>query len=160
MLIKEIFLSLQGESTHAGLPCTFIRLAGCNLDCHWCDTPGARASSDGSELSIEEITAKVKELDCSLVEITGGEPLLQDGVNELISSLLKAGRKVILETNGTVSLAGIDRRVIKIVDVKCPSSGHGGSFELKNLDHLTPADEIKFVIADKNDYEYAKEFIN
>lgn len=159
MVISEIFRSIQGESTYAGLPCIFIRLAGCNLSCSWCDTPYARVPDEAKELTMEQVLDEVKKFDCRLLEITGGEPLLQNDTKKLISALFDGGYRVLLETNGSVSLEGLDRRLIKIIDVKCPSSGHAGSFLMENLDLITPDDEVKFVIGDREDYEFAKKFV-
>lgn len=159
MLISEIFLSIQGESTYAGLACVFVRLAGCNLSCSWCDTPYARGVEDAREMTADEIVNEVKGFHCGLVEITGGEPLGQSGAKELAKKLLTAGLKVLIETNGSVSLEGLSKRIIKVVDVKCPSSGHAGSFLMENLDYICPNDELKFVIATREDYEFARDFI-
>jgi len=159
MIVSEIFKSIQGESTYTGLPCVFIRLAGCDLRCNWCDTPYARVPEGALELTVEEILAKVRFFDCRLVEITGGEPLQQSETGALATALLDAGCRVLIETNGSISLAGLDQRIVRVVDVKCPSSGHAGSFLMENLNHITPEDEIKFVIADRADYEFAKRFI-
>ncbi len=159
MLISEIFVSIQGESTYVGLPCIFIRLEGCNLDCRWCDTEYARKPSGGVEMSVQEVVEKVRGFNNWLVEITGGEPLLQQEVRGLVTRLLDLDYKVLMETNGTISLEGLDERLIKVVDVKCPSSGHGDSFLLENLKHIGPNDEVKFVIGDRVDYEYAREFV-
>lgn len=161
MQINKIFLSLQGESTFMGLPCIFIRFAGCNLNCHWCDTPEARSPEENStEMSVARILEEVCSHSCRLVELTGGEPLLQSETDELICSLLALDKTVLVETNGSTELAGIDERVIKVVDVKCPSSGHEGSFLESNLDYITEKDEIKFVIGDRGDFNYAKDFID
>ncbi len=160
MLVSEIFLSIQGESTYAGLPCIFIRLAVCNLSCTWCDTPYAQTIDGSSELEINDIVNEVKRYNCRLVEITGGEPLVQAETIALVKRLLDDGFKVLIETNGSVSLASLDRRAVKIVDVKCPSSGHWGTFLLKNLDFITAEDEVKFVIGDRNDYDCAKQFLS
>ena len=159
MLISEIFLSIQGESTYMGLPCAFVRFAGCNLSCNWCDTAYARDAEKGIELTIDEIVKEVKKFHPGLVELTGGEPLLQTGAAFLANRLFEEGYTVLIETNGSISLEGLDSRVIKIVDVKCPSSGHGGSFLMENLNYITEQDEIKFVIKDRADYEYAERFI-
>lgn len=160
MLVSEIFLSIQGESTYAGLPCIFVRLAVCNLSCTWCDTPYAQTTEGSSELEINDIVNEVKRYNCRLVEITGGEPLVQAETIALVKRLIDEGFKVLIETNGSVSLASLDKRAVKIVDVKCPSSGHWGSFLLKNLDFITPEDEVKFVIGDRNDYDCAKRFLS
>lgn len=155
--VCEIFFSLQGESTFAGLPCVFVRLTGCNLDCSWCDT--LYAKTEFTPMSLEEILEKVESFDASLVEVTGGEPLIQEETPALISRLLDQGYQVLLETNGSQDLGLIDPRCVRIVDVKCPSSKEEGSFLLKNIELLTPGDEIKFVVGDRQDYEYARSFI-
>lgn len=161
MLISEIFLSIQGESTYAGMPCVFVRLGGCNMRCAWCDTGFARDAEGAVEMSVDDVVREVRKIRsaCSLAEITGGEPLLQPETLALVSRLLDDGFDVLIETNGSMTLAGIDGRAVKIVDVKCPSSAHVGSFLMENLDYITPQDEIKFVIADRNDYEFAVKFI-
>lgn len=159
MQVSEIFLSIQGESTYAGLPCVFIRFAGCNLSCAWCDTGFARSAEGARELTAAEVLSEVRRFSCRLAEITGGEPLLQDGSRVIMQALLDDGYVVLLETNGSVSLAGLDRRLVKIVDVKCPSSGHAGSFLIENLEYLSPDDEVKFVIGDRGDYEFARDFV-
>lgn len=157
MLVTEIFKSIQGESTFAGLPCVFIRLTGCNLRCHWCDT--AYAFQGGQTMSPEEILARVRQLGCSLVEITGGEPLLQPEVPALAEQLLAEGRRVLVETSGERFVGELPRAVVKIVDVKCPGSGESGKFRLENLEALERKDQLKFVILDENDYRYAREFL-
>ncbi|MEE8185852.1 MAG: radical SAM protein [Thermodesulfobacteriota bacterium] len=159
MRVSEIFFSIQGESTYAGLPCIFIRLAGCNIRCAWCDTHYAQDRDGGAEFSHDDIVNEIKKYNCSLVEITGGEPLLQDGTLPLLNKILELDYEVLLETNGTKDIQHVDTRVKKIVDVKCPSSGYGGSFLMKNLDFIIPNDEIKFVMADRNDYEFSKGFL-
>ncbi len=159
MLISEIFLSIQGESTYVGMPCIFVRLAGCNLACSWCDTPYARSVENSREMTIEEILGEVKKFKPRLVEVTGGEPLIQAETKELLKRLVNEGYQTLIETNGSVSLEGVEARVVKIVDVKCPSSGHAGTFVMDNGKCLTPDDELKFVIADAEDYEYAKRFL-
>jgi 7-carboxy-7-deazaguanine synthase len=153
----EIFYSLQGESSFTGLPCTFVRLSGCNLDCSWCDTRYAKDES--RSLSIEKIIDQVKALGCGLVEITGGEPLLQEKTSTLISQLLDLNFQVLLETNGTLSIGDIDPRCIRILDIKCPSSNEANSFLFKNLEYLTKKDEIKFVVGSRKDYEFARAII-
>lgn len=158
MLVSEIFLSIQGESTYVGLPCIFIRLAGCNLECKWCDTPYARTPEEAREMKVDEVIKEVGKYDCWLVEITGGEPLLQDETRELAKRLADLDYKVLIETNGSISLKGLDKRLIKIVDIKCPSSGQEGAFLTDNLARLTGEDEVKFVIGDREDYEFAKGF--
>lgn len=157
MLVTEIFKSIQGESTFAGLPCVFIRLTGCNLRCHWCDT--AYAFQGGQTMSPEEILARVRQLGCSLVEITGGEPLLQAEVPALAEQLLAEGQRVLVETSGERFVGELPRAVVKIVDVKCPGSGESGKFRLENLEALEGKDQLKFVILDENDYRYAREFL-
>lgn len=158
--ISEIFCSIQGESTYAGLPCIFIRLAGCNLRCEYCDTTYSHESE--INLSIEDIITKVKEYDpIKLIEITGGEPLLQPEVYKLFESLHKNGYNILLETNGSISLKDVPEYVIKIVDVKCPGSGEENSFLLENLEFIDQEkDEIKFVLSDNYDFNWAKDFIN
>ncbi len=169
MVITEIFKSIQGEGTRAGLPCVFVRLTGCNLRCTWCDT--AYAFYGGAKMELAEIVSRVRGLagaagdsgddaarQISLVEITGGEPLLQPEAPELMRQLLELGFTVMVETSGERSLAGLPREVIKIVDVKCPDSGEADTFRAENLEALTPDDEIKFVIASRRDYEFAREF--
>ena len=157
MLVTEIFKSIQGESTFAGLPCVFIRLTGCNLRCHWCDT--AYAFQGGQTMSPEEILARVRQLGCRLVEITGGEPLLQPEVPALAEQLLAEGQRVLVETSGERFVGELPRAVVKIVDVKCPGSGESGKFRLENLEALERKDQLKFVILDENDYRYAREFL-
>jgi 7-carboxy-7-deazaguanine synthase len=167
MVITEIFRSIQGESTYAGLPCVFVRLTGCNLRCRWCDT--AYAFYGGTRMAVEEVLAKVDELAAAakpaergtairLVEITGGEPLLQPDVYPFAERLLAAGYTVLVETSGERFVGRLPRAVVKIVDVKCPDSGQAGSFDPANLDALDGKDEIKFVIASRRDYEFAREF--
>jgi 7-carboxy-7-deazaguanine synthase len=165
MVITEIFKSIHGESTRAGLPCVFVRLTGCNLRCTWCDT--AYAFSGGTPMSVAEVFDKVREASLAsgegvakipLVEITGGEPLLQPEVYPLIELLLAARYTVMLETSGERYLGQLPREVIKIVDVKCPDSGAADTFDIANLDAVDRKDEIKFVIASRRDYEFAREF--
>ncbi|MCX6357937.1 MAG: radical SAM protein, partial [Candidatus Aureabacteria bacterium] len=143
--VIEIFKSIQGESTYAGLSCAFIRLAGCNLSCRWCDTAYAR--SGGEPLSIEQVLERIEPMRCALAEVTGGEPLLQPDVFALITRLIESGYTALVETNGSIGLAPLDRRAIKIVDVKCPGSGTCGSFRESNLAFLNRNDQLKFVIA-------------
>jgi len=152
--ICEIFYSLQGESTFTGLPCIFIRLARCNLNCSWCDT--RYANTDFQSMTLEKILKKTAAYHCRLVEITGGEPLLQENTPCLISRLLDQNHQVLLETNGSLSLKHIDPRCIKIMDIKCPSSNEKDNFLLENIRFLTHHDEIKFVIGSQKDYDYAK----
>ena len=157
MLVTEIFKSIQGESTFAGLPCVFIRLTGCNLRCHWCDT--AYAFHGGQQMTPEEVLARVRQLGGKLVEFTGGEPLLQREVSPLAAHLLGEGHRVLLETSGERFVGELPRPVVKIVDVKCPSSGESEKFCFDNLEVLERKDQIKFVILDENDYRYAREFL-
>lgn len=164
MFITEIFKSIQGESSYAGLPCIFVRLTGCNLRCTWCDT--AYAFHGGTKYSIEDVLARVEEFPrgnggdrVRLVELTGGEPLLQPETPELARRLLAAGYTVLIETSGERDVSVLPREVVKIVDVKCPDSGEGGTFRLANLEALEKKDEIKFVVASRRDYEFAREFL-
>jgi 7-carboxy-7-deazaguanine synthase len=158
MHIIEIYKSVQGESTFTGLPCIFVRLAGCNLRCTWCDSE--YTFTGGKKMSLDEVEAEVKKLaPVKLVEITGGEPMLQE--RELLpfmDRLLASGHTLLIETSGERPLENVPKAVHKIVDVKCPGSGEGGSFHLPNLNALTPRDEIKFVISDRSDYEFARDF--
>ena len=154
LTINEIFHSIQGESTWAGLPCVFVRLSGCDLRCAWCDT--AYAFAEGTSRSLDEVMAAVVAFDCPLVEITGGEPLLQEDVYPLMERLLAAGKTVLLETGGHRSTARVPSGVVKIIDVKCPGSGESGRTDWANLDRLTARDEVKFVLQDQTDYEYAR----
>jgi 7-carboxy-7-deazaguanine synthase len=158
MQITEIYKSLQGESTHAGLPCVFVRLTGCNLRCSWCDSE--YTFQGGRKMAVEEVLDEVSRLSPSgLVEITGGEPLLQErDVVPLMQHLLEDGYNVLLETSGERPLERVPLDVIKIVDVKCPNSGEGGTFCMENLEALCPQDEIKFVLSSRADYEFAREF--
>jgi 7-carboxy-7-deazaguanine synthase len=153
LTINEIFHSIQGESTHTGRPCVFVRLTACDLRCSWCDTP--YAFTEGSKMSLDAIVSQVEQYGCDLVEITGGEPLLQRDVYPLMQQLLDAGRTVLLETGGHVSIRDVPARVIRIIDVKCPGSGESAKMHWENLELLTPQDEVKFVIRDRADYEYA-----
>ena len=152
--VNEIVLTVQGEGTRAGLPCTLVRLTGCNLSCSWCDTPHAR--TEGSALTLDEILRRVAGLGCRRVEVTGGEPLIQPAAPELLRRLLRAGCQTLLETNGSIDLSPVERRVIKIVDFKCPSSGEAASNCWQNVHHLTRRDEAKFVLSDREDYEFAR----
>ena len=158
--IIEIYKSLQGESSHTGLPCVFVRLAGCNLRCAWCDSE--YTFKGGQRMTLEEVEGEVHRLspDGGLVEITGGEPLLQEReVVPLMDRLLAASYTVLLETSGERPLERVPSRVVKIVDIKCPDSGEGGTFRMENLSALTSHDEVKFVIASRRDYEFARDFI-
>jgi 7-carboxy-7-deazaguanine synthase len=159
MQITEVYKSLQGESTYAGLPCVFVRLTGCNLRCSWCDTE--YSFYGGKKMTPEQVLAEIERLTTAggLVEITGGEPMLQG--RELVpfmQRLLDSGYKVLLETSGERPLELVPAAVIKIVDVKCPGSDEGDTFRLENLETLTLRDEIKFVISDRADYEFARDF--
>ena len=155
--VNEIFYSLQGESTRAGLPCVLIRLTGCHLRCRWCDT--AYAFYEGEWLSRAEVLAKVAAFRCPLVELTGGEPLLQPGALPLLTDLCDAGYEVLLETSGAVDVAPVDPRVRKIVDVKCPGSGEVERNHWGNLDLLRATDELKLVVADETDYRWARDLV-
>ncbi len=159
MVITEIYKSLQGESSHAGLACIFVRLTGCNLRCSWCDSE--YTFQGGRKMSREEIFTEVQRLSPNggLVEITGGEPMLQEReLLPLMQQLLQAGYKVLIETSGERPLAQVPAAVIKIVDVKCPDSGEPDTFHLENLSALTQHDEVKFVLASRTDYEFARDF--
>ena len=167
MVITEIFKSIQGEGTRAGLPCIFVRLTGCNLRCTWCDT--AYAFHGGEKMSVEEVLARVDDLagraemsgapvSVPLIELTGGEPLLQEEIYPLAEKLLAAGYAVMIETSGERFIGGLPREVVKIVDVKCPDSGEPDTFEMGNLEALSENDEVKFVLSTRRDYEFAREF--
>ncbi|MGA8222596.1 MAG: radical SAM protein [Candidatus Acidiferrales bacterium] len=162
MVITEIFKSIQGEGTRAGLPCIFVRLTGCNLRCTWCDT--AYAFHGGTKYSVDEVIAQVRAISGAgpgrlpLVEITGGEPLLQPETPELAKRLLDAGFTVMIETSGEKYVGTLPREVIKIVDVKCPDSGEADTFDMSNLEAVDEKDEIKFVISTRRDYEFARDF--
>jgi len=158
MRVTEIFTSIQGESTFSGLPCTFIRMTGCNLRCKYCDTP--YALEGGEELDLDQILDRVREAGISLVELTGGEPLLQEECYLLINLLLEEGYTVLLETNGSLTLEKLDSRVMKIVDIKCPGSGMSEKMDFSNVNYLTGKDEVKFVISDKGDFDWAKGIID
>lgn len=151
--VNEIFLSIQGEGTRAGLPCTLIRLTGCNLRCRWCDT--RYAYDEGQAMDLAVVLARVKEFGCNLVEVTGGEPLAQPVALELMRRLCDDGRQTLVETNGSLDISPVDPRVARIVDVKCPTSGCSESNRLENMAALRGTDEVKFVIGDRGDYEYA-----
>ena len=157
MRITEIFHSIQGESSHAGRPCTFVRLTGCNLRCTWCDSE--YTFTGGERMSIDEVLARVDAFGCRLVEITGGEPLAQQEAFELIRRLADDGYEVLIETSGSIDIEPVDRRAKIILDVKCPGSGEVEKNRWSNLDKLCPHDEIKFVIADRTDYEWARALI-
>lgn len=157
--VCEIYLSIQGETSFSGLPCIFIRLSGCNLNCAWCDSEYSRYTQQ--EMSVDEIVEAINDYKpVDLVEITGGEPLIQQDTPILIETLSQIGYKVLLETNGSISIGDLPSQVINIVDVKCPSSGEKNSFLRDNLIYLDPEkDELKFVIGDRKDYDFAREFI-
>lgn len=158
MFLCEIFYSIQGESTYAGLPCVFVRTSGCNLRCSYCDTK--YAYEGGFEIAVYEILEKIKDYKCRLVEITGGEPLVQfEEVNLLIDLLLKNGYEVLLETNGSLSVKNIDPRVVKIIDLKCPDSGMMDYINWDNLKYLGKNDQVKFVLTSRKDYEWARDII-
>jgi 7-carboxy-7-deazaguanine synthase len=157
LTVNEIFHSIQGESTYAGRPCVFVRLTACDLRCAWCDTP--YAFYEGRKQSVDEVIEAVERYGCPLVEITGGEPLLQDDVYALMEGLLARGRTVMLETGGHRSIARVPRPVIKIVDVKCPGSGEAARNDWDNLARLAPHDQVKFVLKDRADYEFAREIV-
>ena len=157
LTINEIFHSIQGESTYTGRPCVFVRLTACDLRCSWCDTP--YAFTEGRKMSVDAVVDRVRSYDCPLVEITGGEPLLQNEVYPLMERLLEAGHTVMLETGGHLSIEQVPPRVIRIVDVKCPASGESGRNDWDNLRLIGPTDEVKFVILDRGDYEYARDVI-
>ena len=157
LTVNEIFYSIQGESTRAGEPCVFVRLTACDLRCSWCDTP--YAFYEGRKMSVDEVVSAVDGYGCPLVEITGGEPLLQQDVYPLMERLLDTGRTVLLETGGHRPIAQVPRDVIKVVDVKCPGSGEASKNDWSNLAALAPHDQVKFVIQDRADYEYARDVI-
>ncbi len=156
--VNEIFKSIQGESTYAGLPCSFIRLTGCNLRCSYCDT--TYAFEKGIDMTLEEILTDMELLGCNLVEVTGGEPLLQEGTGGLIKELLGQGYKVLVETNGSLNIDTISEEAIRIVDIKCPGSGMSERMDWKNIERLKPADEVKFVLSSREDYDWAKAVID
>jgi len=159
MQITEIYKSLQGESTYAGLPCVFVRLTGCNLRCSWCDSE--YTFQGGHKMTSQEVWDEVRRLspNAGLVEITGGEPMLQEReLVPLMRQLLEAGYRVLLETSGERPLERVPAEVIKIVDVKCPNSGEAGTFRSENLETLTAKDEVKFVLSGRADYEFARDF--
>jgi 7-carboxy-7-deazaguanine synthase len=153
LTVSEIYLSIQGESTHTGRPCVFVRLTACNLRCVWCDTP--YAFTGGSKMSIDEVIAQIRKLGCRLVELTGGEPLLQSDAIPLMDRLVADGFEVLLETGGHLPIDDVPEAVVAIVDVKCPGSGEADTVHWPNLDQLSPHDEVKFVIKDRVDFDYA-----
>ncbi len=157
LVVHEIYRSIQGESTFAGLPCTFVRLTGCNLRCTWCDTP--QAFYGGTRLRRADVLARALDLATPLVELTGGEPLLQPGVIPLLRELCDAGRTVLVETSGEADVSRVDPRVHKIMDLKAPGSGEAHRNRWSNLEHLGAGDEIKFVLTDRADYEWMRAVI-
>ena len=157
LTINEIFYSIQGESTRAGEPCVFVRLTACDLRCSWCDT--SYAFHEGQKRTLDEVIADVERYGCQLVEITGGEPLLQEDVYPLMRRLLDSGRTVLLETGGHRPIGDVPAEVIKIVDVKCPASGESARNDWSNLDALSPHDEVKFVIENRGDYDFAVDVV-
>jgi len=159
--ISEIFYSIQGEGTRAGLPCVFIRLQGCNLRCSWCDTPYAlEINQIEKTMTFAEIISEVEQYNCNFIEFTGGEPLQQTAVVDLINYFANKGKTIAIETNGYHSFSNIDQKVIKIMDIKCPGSKMQKFNNFNNLQHLTKNDEIKFVVLDKSDFDYALEIVN
>jgi 7-carboxy-7-deazaguanine synthase len=157
LTITEIFHSIQGESTYAGRPCVFVRLTGCPLRCTWCDT--AYAFYGGKDMTMDDIVEQVRAFDCGLVEVTGGEPLSQPASLPLLTRLCDEGFEVLVETSGAIDTVDVDRRVHVILDVKCPGSGMADRMHWPNLDRLAPQDEVKFVIKDRADYEWAREVV-
>jgi 7-carboxy-7-deazaguanine synthase len=157
LTINEIFHSIQGESTYAGRPCVFVRLTACDLRCSWCDTP--YAFHEGQKMPLEAVLDEVERYGCDVVEVTGGEPLLQQDVYPLMRALLDRGKTVLIETGGHRSIADVPRGVVKVMDVKCPGSGEAARMDWDNFDRLAPTDEVKFVIKDRADYEYATEVV-
>ena len=157
LTVNEIFYSVQGESSFTGRPCVFVRLTACDLRCSWCDT--AYAFEEGQKRSVDDVTDAVEQYDCGLVEITGGEPLLQDDVYPLMERLLASGKTVLLETGGHIDISRVPEPVVKVVDVKCPGSGEVERNDWANLTRLAPHDEVKFVIRDRADYEFASDVV-
>ena len=157
LTVNEIFHSIQGESTFSGRPCVFVRLTACDLRCTWCDTP--YAFDEGRKRPVEDVVREGAEVGCDLVEVTGGEPLLQDDVYPLMEALLAQGRTVLLETGGHRSTERVPEAVVTILDVKCPASGESHRNLWENLGRLRPHDEVKFVVQDRADYEYARDVI-
>jgi 7-carboxy-7-deazaguanine synthase len=157
LIVNEIFYSIQGESTYAGLPCVFIRLTGCNMRCAYCDT--VYAYDEGHLMQISDILDSIGAFHCNMVEVTGGEPLLQEETPDLISYLIQRKYQVLMETNGSFDICKTDPRCVKIMDIKCPGSGEHEKCDLRNFKHLGEKDQIKFVIGDRQDYEYAKSML-
>ena len=158
LLINEIFYSIQGESTFAGLPCVMVRLTGCQMRCRWCDT--TYSFYQGRWMTLEEVLEEVARHGCSLVEVTGGEPLLQPAVHPLLERLCDGGYDVLLETGGGLAIDPVDPRVHRIVDVKCPASGEAERNHWPNLDRLRAGDQLKFVLASREDYEWARDLVS
>lgn len=155
--INEIFKSIQGESSYAGLPCAFVRLTGCDLRCRYCDTQ--YAYHEGKDMSVEQVIAHVDGYGLKLVEITGGEPLLQEPVYPLMARFLNKGYQVLLETSGSLPIKDVPEEVIKIMDLKCPGSGEEPQNEYGNINYLTKKDEVKFVLLDRKDYEWSRDVL-
>ncbi len=156
--ISEIFFSIQGESTYSGLPCVFVRLTGCNLNCNYCDTKYA-TEEPGQEMTIKAILDRVGAFPCANVEVTGGEPLLEENTLHLMDALVERGYTVLLETNGSRDISRVNPKVIRIIDIKCPGSGEDDSFDTGNVARLKESDELKFVLSSRKDYDYAKKII-
>src|ERR1019366_9336636 len=164
MIVTEIFKSIQGEGTRAGLPCIFVRLTGCNLRCVWCDT--AYAFHGGKKMTVDEVMAEVRKWSerdgkrvVTLVELTGGEPLLQKEILPLADRLLEDRYRVLIETSGERYIGELPEAVVRVVDVECPDSGEGGTFDMENLEAFGSRDQVKFVVASRSDYEWAREFL-
>ncbi len=157
LTVNEIFYSIQGESSHVGRPCVFVRLTACDLRCTWCDT--AYAFHEGRKMSVDDILDEVKRHGCPLVEVTGGEPLLQKNVYPLMERLLREGYSVMLETGGHISIEQVPEAVVAVIDIKCPASGESERNDWHNLEILRPNDEVKFVIQDRGDYEFARDVV-
>jgi 7-carboxy-7-deazaguanine synthase len=157
LTIYEIYASIQGESTHVGRPCVFVRLAACDLRCRWCDT--TYAFTGGRKMSVDDVVAEVEWFQCKVVELTGGEPMLQKDVYPLIDQLLARGHQVLIETGGHVPIDDLPDEVVAIVDVKCPGSGESAKMHWPNLDAISSIDEVKFVIADRADFDYARDVV-
>jgi 7-carboxy-7-deazaguanine synthase len=155
--VNEIFYSIQGESTYAGRPCVFVRLAGCDLRCTWCDT--TYAFNEGQKMTVDDVFERVESYGGPLVEVTGGEPLLQEDVYPLMDRLLEGGHTVLLETGGQIDLSRVPGAVIKVMDIKCPASGESGKVDWDNIERLGCRDQVKFVIQDRQDYEFARETV-
>lgn len=158
LTVNEIFHSIQGESTHAGRPCVFVRLTACDLRCSWCDTP--YAFHEGQRMSVDDVVERVRSYGCPVVEVTGGEPLLQADVYPLMERLMAEGLTVMLETGGHRSIEHVPAGVLRVIDVKCPGSGESERNDWANMDRLTATDEVKFVIRDRADYDYARAVVD